>query len=81
MSEKIIHIITAISSAFGRSKKTKEEEPPLPTRLFTFFIQGEGIRKSVNVKAHDRLSAEQKIQSRYPNCTADFLWELIRSPH
>jgi hypothetical protein len=73
-------IFNSIASAITHpgEKATAEQEAPL--KLYTFFIKGEGVRKSVNIKACSKVAAEEKVHDRYPGCTAEFLWELIRSP-
>ena len=81
MAKKLVRILNSIASAFVSSKKKKTvNKSSDQLKLFTFMIKGQGIRKSVNIKAADKSSAEKKIHAQYPGCTADFLWELIRSP-
>jgi hypothetical protein len=80
MANQLVRIINSISSAFAKNKKAETENKPLgKTKLYTFMIRGEGVRKSVNIKACNRSLAEQKVHTMYPDCQTEFLWELIRS--
>jgi hypothetical protein len=78
MLKRILLNLKPVSSKVSMDKKMEVVKRPL--KHYMFMIREEDRIKHINIIAEDKTSAELKLQSKYPDCKADFLWEDIIIP-